>query len=76
MPATNKYIQRLRCLDSRHASGSSYLFQSGSIFSIRLRLDNLVGSPSLKNFGASSTSHFGSIIIISRMYSFVVSTSS
>jgi hypothetical protein len=37
---------------------------------------NLVGSENLKNAGANSTNHLGSIVVTSRMYSFVVWTSS
>ena len=43
---------------------------------MRLRLVIFVGSPTLKNLGASSASHLGSIVVHSRMYSFEVSTSS
>lgn len=35
-----------------------------------------MGSPNLKNLGAYSTNHLGSIVVTSRMYSFVVITNS
>lgn len=48
----------------------------GSNLSCLLRLLSLVGFPVLKNAGANSTSHLGSTVVTSLMYSFVVSTSS
>ena len=65
-----------RLRDGLHAFGSWYLLKSGSNFSCRLRLLSWLGLVSLKYFGATSVSHFGSMAHTSRMYSFVVCTSS
>ena len=57
-------------------STSPHLLYSGSNLSCLLRLLSLVGLPILKNAGANSTSHFGSTVVTSLMYSLVVRTSS
>ena len=54
----------------------AYLLYRGSILSCRFLLLSLVGSENLKNAGANSTSHLGSIAVVSRMYSLVVRTNS
>ena len=66
----------LKAREIRQLFGSSYLLYNGSIFCCFLTLLSLVGSENLKNLGANSTNHFGSMAVTSRMYSFVVSTSS
>lgn len=55
---------------------SPYLLYNGSNLSCLLRLLSLVGLPILKNAGANSTSHLGSTVVTSLMYSLVVRTSS
>ena len=62
--------------ESLHALGSSYLLKSGSSFSFFFLLLISLGLQVLKNFGATSTSHLGSIVQTSLMYSLVVSTNS
>ena len=61
---------------NRHAPGSSYLLNSGSILTRRFSRVSLVGSEGLKKRGASSTSHLGSTAMTERMYSLVVRMSS
>merc|ERR1712045_802546 len=41
-----------------------------------VNLESLVGSENLKKAGANSTSHLGSTVVTSRMYSLVVCTTS
>ena len=53
-----------------------HLLYSGSILSCLFLLLSLVGSENLKKAGANSTNHFGSMAVVSLMYSFVVRTSS
>lgn len=69
-------MHHARLLLNRQEFGSWYLSYSGSMRSWRLRLLIFVGSATLKNFGAKSASHLGSIAITSRMYSLVVITNS
>ena len=71
-PYTYKHLQ----LQSLLTSTSPHLLYSGSNLSCLLRLLSLVGLPILKNAGANSTSHFGSTVVTSLMYSLVVRTSS
>ena len=49
-------------LVSLQALGSLYLSKRGSILSFLLRLDIICGSACLKNLGASSMSHLGSML--------------
>lgn len=58
--------------DNRHSSGFSYLLYNGSIFSCFFRLLILFASATLKNCGANSTNHFGSITVTLWQYSRVV----
>ena len=62
--------------DNLHESFSLNLSNKGSSFSILLRLLITRESACLKKRGASSTNHFGSIAVHSRMYSFDVKTNS
>ena len=62
--------------DNRHSSGFSYLLNSGSIFSCLFRLLILFASATLKNWGATSTSHLGSTAVTLWQYSRVVNTNS
>lgn len=66
----------LKARDILHEFGSSYLLYKGSIFCCFFCLLSFVGSLKRKNFGANSTSHFGSMAVTSLMYSLVVRTSS
>lgn len=66
----------LKAREILHEFGSSYLLYKGSIFCCFFCLLSFVGSLKRKNFGANSTSHFGSMAVTSLMYSLVVRTSS
>lgn len=73
-PLTERAL--LFILLNRHSSGCSYLLYNGSIFSCFLRFDILLASATLKNCGATSTNHFGSIAVTVWQYSRVVRSSS
>lgn len=66
----------LLIFDSLHSSGFSYLLNNGSIFSCFFRLLILLASATLKNWGATSTSHLGSTAVTLWQYSRVVKMSS
>lgn len=69
-------LNDLENLRSIKGEDMTYRLYSGSILSCFFRLLSLVGSENLKNVEANSTSHLQSIEVTSRMYSFVVRTSS
>jgi len=70
-----RYFFFIRLL-SLHAFLSLYLSSRGSIFSLFFLLEILLDSATLKNLGANSASHFGSIARTERIYSLVVKTNS
>lgn len=64
-------------LDRRHASWLvANLSNNGWIFSSLLRFEMRAASATLKNCGATSVNHFGSMTVTCRQYSLVVRSNS
>ena len=74
--ATHTERALLLIFDNLHSSGFSYLLNNGSIFSCFFLLLILFASATLKNWGATSTSHFGPTAVTLWQYSRVVKISS